>query len=537
MKKLKKIIWTFVLTIITLYLLALVAFKLVINPKVLSNAINKAFQEKIGKPVTMTADIHLSVFPLPGIEMHQVSLDFADQNEAVSSIFKANNANLYISLSDLIRGKIVIRKLSLQSPIINLTPTLMQHTDASKALADHKSQTRDHKTTVAIDELVINNASVNWIPTKNTPSLQIQHLNLSIKNNDNQALNFRCDWQMNNASPRLSVNGSSEGQVNYQLLTEQYQLPHFLLNTTVQYENNPAQTINLLLKANLDKNKQLLDIQDLSGKIGAYSINAIAKGQNVFSDAALYTGHMAVKGGLLNNQNANFDFLANASSAKLSHILASIQEMTISGDLILSQLNTLLTVDSNLDIQNFNRTLVAKKANVNLVANHLHWQTHLTTMQGDKTALLAHLSGVGAITATGIQLKGLDVPGYIQTVFKQFAVHYNASKTSTVNLFETGQANYQINNGVINKSTLNLTGKQTVVDGHGAINLIQETLNYELALRDHRLDDVTVILNLTGDLTDPKITPNIKTLRQLLYNTKIKNSLNKVLNSLKGLVK
>ncbi len=187
-------------------------------------------------------------------------------------------------------------------------------------------------------------------------------------------------------------------------------------------------------------------------------------------------------------------------------------------------------VDMNnflLNMVDFNKFAGTGAATIQLHANGANKQT-----------LLSSLTGKGNLLVANGSYSGFDILGALNTASALFSkkapLNNNASAATA---FTQMQADFVVNNGVINNNKLVMNSPVLDIVGDGTINLMSQKLNYVLFAKAigsiippiNKLQDAiggAVPLTLTGTLNNPVLAPDMKKIATEVTEEKMGKVLN-----------
>lgn len=101
--------------------------------------------------------------------------------------------------------------------------------------------------------------------------------------------------------------------------------------------------------------------------------------------------------------------------------------------------------------------------------------------------------------------------------FGQLNVSSMINQNLTLLRFDTVTGTFNIKNGTLSNNNLNMTSKNLLATGAGTINLVNNTINYQLSLQEIAASSLKLPVNISGDLQHPTATVNVaKTLNNVV---------------------
>lgn len=261
MRALKIIIYT-LFTLVILAVIAAIVFVTTINPNDYKAQISAFVYKQTGQQLTIKGDISLSIFPWLGVRIHDASLSNPDGFIA-KSLIDMGEADVKVNLMPLLQEKIEVQDITLKSVTINLQrqqngitnlDNLMKqyHVTYSAAAAQEYAQATGDKTNLqsevastvnnkisqaesgfsaavaglAISNVEIDNANLNWIDQQNNQNISLKNLNFSTQNFSlNKSFPVNLSFELDQAAPQkrtLSLSLTSNVQLNLSANTYQF---------------------------------------------------------------------------------------------------------------------------------------------------------------------------------------------------------------------------------------------------------------------------------------------------------------------------
>lgn len=155
---------------------------------------------------------------------------------------------------------------------------------------------------------------------------------------------------------------------------------------------------------------------------------------------------------------------------------------------------------------------------------------NLDTKGKDKQAALSHLNGTTQFSVKNGELAGIDINYFMQTADALINRQPIKSANRNSTAFESLTGSVSIKNGVANNKDLLLSSTAFTTQGEGEINLVNQTMDYQLTAKSVKTAGVewVVPVLVTGDIKHPKIHLDMVTLNQFLLKSKLKNVKEKV---------
>ncbi len=578
MNKIFKIIGVTLAAAILLALTAIILLLTLVNPNQLKPLIIEQVKARTGRDLILDGSITWKFFPYLGIKIGHMALGNPD-GFPQKTFAEIDNGTAGIALLPLLHGTLQSDGIFLKGMKLHLIknaagqinwqfhPTAASTTANSGETASSARNSR--RFNFAISAIDIKNSDVSYLDEQTRQRFEIKKFTLQAKDiNSLQPFPITTSFDFNAA--HLAASGHVLLTANMSTNQEKqiYTLRGLKLNADILQS---AKKVHLQLSGNLtaDLLQQTLQWTDFSGtaenltitgkiNVSQLTANPSIDGQfeilpfdlkkflqKTGQDIAALQNAGQVTGSIkLLNDSKGFSakgslHVENITAAKLKMDHLKLQAELQNNILNLSAINANLyegtlesqgkidfqpsqpTVSLRLDLKNIQsqpllkdltekdqKLTVAGIANISLQAASMIGKT--------PDIFLSHLNGSSQFSFNNGSLLGVDLGYLIDSAYavvkKKALPAPSENKTNFGNL--TGTA--KIQNGVISNQDLVIDSPRFLTNGQGTINLIDQTINYKLAIAVNKqaaeqkndlrdLFGVTIPVTISGNLNDPRI--------------------------------
>jgi AsmA protein len=267
MKKFLKILFSTLLVIILLIVIAIAVLPFIIDPNDFKPQIAAQVKKMTGRELTLGGDIDLSVFPWLGVELQKVSLS-NPPNFGETPFAKADDMEVRVKLLPLLEKRVEMDTVVLSGLDLNLVRNASGKTNWEDLVAEKPQETPPEAEPpkegteeqpsplaggVVIAGLKIEAARVNWRDEVKNVSYTIEHLNLATEPlvpGEPTKVNLACDFS--SSQPNVSGHLDFGGKVTADMEANHYRLQDTDLKLTAAGPALPIEQLALQLGANID---------------------------------------------------------------------------------------------------------------------------------------------------------------------------------------------------------------------------------------------------------------------------------------------
>lgn len=574
MIKLVKIVGSTLLALILLAILGSILFVTFVSPNQFKPLITEQVKKFTGRQLTIDGNLSWTFYPNLGVKVGHMQL--SNPSEFTQKIFaEIQSATLGVKVMPLFHARVESNGISLHGMKLYLIKNAKGKTNWQdlKSTSDSKPQSsQENKTTtiekislgLAVSNLDISDAEINWIDTQAKKSFSIEKFELHAKNiNLSQPFPIESAFKFSGTQPDIAgkVNLTSNILLNWN--EQVFSFNNLDLLAKIHQDKKYFET---KIKGNLVANtrEQTLQINNLVGQVANLTLTGEVNTTQLLSEPKTI-GHVEVQ---------PFDVKKWLQNTKQD--VASLQELKdVSGrmDFSLKGKTVILTGDWQADemltnklkitniraktqMQNgvftipmtadFYQGTLQAQTNVNLNAeipkltmqakvNNVQAEPLFTDLAGDKKikitglgsidlqlstllgtdTVLKSLNGIGHVNFNDGVVKGIDI-GYLIDNANAMAHGKSLSRNDSGQTgFGTLTGTFTIRDGVMTNNDLYLNSPRFDIKGAGTINLVNQTINYKLNTSAKKIpvqsDDlktlygITIPIAVVGDLSNPSI--------------------------------
>lgn len=525
-------------------LLAILVIGLVvfINPNDYKPQITQKVLQVTGRQLTFNGDIHWSFFPWVGLQINKTQLSNATGFGNLPFL-QIDQADIKIQLVPLFKGIISVGDVTLDGLQLNLIKntsgitnwqdlsnrfSAKNKTPAKTSLQDPTStvnqSTSTHKkinfNVAAVD---ISNGHITWLDMQKGQAVIINHLDIQSKN-IKIAQDFPVQIQFEAISKQPEMTQDIKFDANAFIDPDQ---KNYLLKN-IKLENNAKGDIFPGGKFTLDaegaltitQQEQMLNLAKISANVNNTNITGNMQVLQL-TTVPIVTAYLnADRFQQKAFEASNITLKLNMANKiiHISPITASLYQGNYLGNIIvnLNGKNPFIISDSQLTgVQTeplFNALSNERSVQLTGTAN---LNAHLT-MQGDsKDTLIKTLNGQGKIAVNNGVLKGLNLSYWINFA-KSLLSHQAAPVQPITNQTDFGNltGTFIVTNGVLQNNDLLLQAPNWRANGNGAINLVNQQLNYKLTIQSYTSTNqptgTPIALEIKGPFTQLAIRPAVE---------------------------
>ena len=479
MKKLIK--WTIwiVVSIILIIIIATVLLSFLIKPNDIKPIISKQIFKATGQQVVFKGDIHWRLFPTLSIKLDNA---FINNPPSFGEGVLANISELSVGvkLLPLLHDSIETTDLVLNDATINLIKNKNGQTNwQAQQAATIPSQTIANPTTT--------NPPKGKSLTFQVPSLKIKNMTINWQNKqDGQTTTIK---NLNLTASNIQQGKAFPAQLNFRI------------------DNNKPDihgTISLASNITLKPNNQYV-LQNLNLKTNL-------------------TGNGLPEGRL--NSTLQGAALITSKSISLNPINMSVNKSQISGNINVSNFATMAT-QFNLNATPFNMKNLSGNATL---------QGSITAANARTAPSLKTLNGKVTIKIKNGTYQGVNIP-YLINVAKILKKGKLPPKMQGANQTTFGNlsASAVINKGVAYTNDLYISSPVINVKGNGSLNLVAQTINYNLKISSADSNDVNlqnIPLVVSGPLKSPKASLDKNALLKGVFKQQVQKQLDNAVKQL-----
>lgn len=515
MQKAAKITTSILSIIFLLFIILIGAIFFLINPNNYKNQITSAASEKLGRTLSINGDIKLSLFPWPGIQIHQIQLNNpATFKEPVFA--KLDEADISFQLWPLLRKNLIINKVKLDGLQVNLIRTA-DNKNNWQDLTDNTNQ-RPVKNTNAvsnasetassfqIEDVELNNASVSWDDMLKKQKINLSNLNLQA-DNIYSAHNVPLDLNFNfsNQQPKLNGNFQLTGKLSSK--DNRYTINSLNISSRIDNNNKP---VNLTLQGDLvfDNQQQILQINKLNGNFAGIPIQGdmtatqvntspTVKGNlviNRFSPREIlnqlgYEQAIDSNTKMLSQAQGQLQFTANEQNIAVKPLQFKLDNSSLTGALAVNTQQSKITTNLNIDRINLNDYISSETSAKTSNQTHITKQNSATSANSSSLPKIQAQVNIGSLTVNQFNLNNLAAT--INTQKNMISI----APIKTGFYQGTAQANIAIN----------LAGNNPQFSVNGTLNKIQAGELYKALTSNDQFSgiaDINVDLKAQGTTSE-----------------------------------
>jgi len=298
MGKFAKAILIFFSSLLIIIVTAVAIIPLFVDLNDYKSEIEAAVKDKIGRTLTITGDLDISVFPWLGISTGEISLSnatgFADKNFVL-----IGESDIKVKLIPLFSRKVEVRTVVLKGLELNLAKNkqgISNWNDLVKPKENKDQQEttieeeKDNKTesllaAFAIGGLALKDSRISWNDQQSGQHIVIKDFNFSSGAVAfNEPIDLKLSFLLENAEPAVIEHLALSTNLIIDEALQKIQLKNFQLDSTTEGESIPSGTLDaqLLSEITLDLQQQTLALEkiqfnsntiDLTGYLNASQLN------------------------------------------------------------------------------------------------------------------------------------------------------------------------------------------------------------------------------------------------------------------------
>lgn len=535
MKKTLKILLWLILALVIL--LALGAFALVklVNPNDFKPQIITAVNNATGRQLSLPGELSWTFYPEVGIHLGSASLS-NPAGFSQNTFAQIDSADLAISFWGLVHGNIEFDTLNLNGLRVFLIQEKNRNNWTFPAMSNSKTEDVAGAAAaangpqkgygVSIQSIAINNGGISFDNYQSKSHYALDGINITA-NNVGLGHTFPISIEANyNINQNMTGNFKVSTQVNFDTTTQKLALNNLALQTSLTY---PTTTGSLNITNNISGDITAdLNAQTISADSLDVAINQVFKGQiNNFQVADfsnprfsgnLSTSQFSLKDllssigmspipvankNLLNQVSLKTQFAGTTNSLNLSNLIFNLANSQMNADVNITSFSP-LRLNEKIKLNQIDAADIMNLKGARLPMQNITSSGSISMSKSGNAVYPRTLNGSINLGVENITLKGFDLGALInklsdiinnlkntaqlataatqvqQQVQQVMGTEgMNANNGASTN-FGTLTARIDINHGDITTPVMSLNGPVVSVNGSGDVNLVSQTINYEL---------------------------------------------------------
>ncbi len=535
MNKTIKITLITLISVVALIIIAAVVAVNVIDPNDYKPEISKAVYQQTGRQLTIDGKMGWSLFPSVGLTLRNITFSNAAGFPA-TPMAQLQEADLSVKVVPLLFGRVEINTISLKGLQLNLMKNangvtnwqdLMQanKTPATTQTAPAATSTsKDKPMAIAIRNVDIKNAGINWTDATSKNQLAIKNLNF---NGENIAVGhpftLQFDTQVQQGAKQYTISSnttiniaSDMNSASLDKLTIKLDDSTMTGNLSVTNFNNPAIQFKLNVdQLNVDKYlpQQTNQTKSTTPAANSAASNAPTKPLDLTPlrmlnlQGNLQVGKLTVM--KLNITHASVTVNAKNGLITLNPVTANLYQGSEKSNLVLdARTNTpAITFVGNLANVQIQPLLTDFMQN-DKISGTGNVDVNIRTVGATPDAVKRNLNGNLKFALTKGVMRGIDVNYQIkraQALLRKQAQPTQSSSEQTEFGSITGSA--QITNGIAVNHDLQITNPVFTSSGDGTLNLVNQTIDYTLKIQTAQGDfsNYQLPITISGSMNSPSI--------------------------------
>lgn len=534
--------------LIVLLIVLLIAAALFINPNNYRSRIETAVRQSTGRPLVLSGNLHLRVFPTIALRFGPASLGNPPGFPS-TPFLTLQEASLRVGLLPLLHGQLRIGRIQIDGLDAHLlrdaqgrgnwqTPATPASASSPTAAPAGTSQPvalpqlagltlRDAR--VSYNELMLNGINLTVgrvaeaVPVPVTVRLQVQRpapaqpilLSGSLQLTDQpEALRVSAlDLQLDQSHIRgaLALTGQTNQAVNFNLNIDQLDLDRYRSSQT----KASAATATPAASAPMQLPTSTLSTLRMDGtlNVGTLKLDGITLTQ------------------------VSLRALASNGVTHVAPVDAHLYDGVYHGEVTLDARGAVPVVMTTQTLQNVNvAQLLQAFAGTQRLLGNGNVSAMLTGQGADTDALLHTLDGTVVVNLTHGAIEGIDLPFEVEQAEALIQRHtlpggHGSGRTT----FETFHASADLHDGVATTKDLDIATQLARVRGQGTLNLLTEAVNYQLqvallkptpaATAASGATLAQVPLDVTGTVASPQVRPDLQQLAKTQVQRQLQQQL------------
>lgn len=392
-----KILFSVIVGVILLLLVAVFTLPLFVDPNEYKDDIQNAVKDNIGRELTISGDLELSVFPWIGIETGELVLSnapgFAEQTFASIS-----ESQIKLKILPLFSKKVEISKIVLKGIDLSLAKNSEGVSNWDDLVSSEKPEEVEKKpedtaepdksntllAALTIGGIDIENTRIVWDDQQSGQHVEVKDFNFALdKFEFDQPVNVEFSFNVLNKEPQISESITFSADVSVNKLMDQISVKGMKLFSSTEGKTIPGQKLDVNLDSNIDVNltSQTLAVSDLKVASGTMVLESDINAEN-FLDALALQGNVKLHSDNLGlflkslelpfaqyKQNEsikdfalNFQLSATKNSAVIKNLNLAADDLKVQGSVNVKDFAD-LAVDTQVKVTPFNLAqLLAKLA-------------------------------------------------------------------------------------------------------------------------------------------------------------------------------
>ena len=514
--------------LVFLAIIAITCLLIFVNPNNYKADINNLVQKHTGRELKINGNIKWTLTPQIALSVQDIAL--SNVNNFGGQFLKINQADIKLSLIDLLKGKVVVKGISLQEPELFLTkaktgktnfddllaPKTSSHTETqgaqgaqgAQAVVSVKTISKTKFSPITINDLAIKNGKIQWQDALTGNNILVNSLNISAHDLNADLTKPLAPITVSGVIANLGKNNSEElgfsTTINADLSTQTFVL-------------DPAQVkwagITILAQLQAKVNQNLIKIDPLTIEV-------------------LGSKHQASISIDINEKTPILTIKDKTNTFEIGKLLSELAQFKkLHGD------------------TNLTTALKASGTQLNSIKNSLQGPIDITIKQGSFAGVDIHKLLKQAEATLGSlfnSIKGkeqINIPALLTSQVKDWKTSQDANAKTN---FDELQIKALFQNGISKATNFTVQHKDYYIQGAGEINLVNSTVNIEIKATYKGVDqsqnndvakymlNTPLTIMVQGNLSAPTIKPVLsayfKEAIEKIHKDLLKNIIKKTLN-------
>lgn len=552
MRKILRILLTFIGAVILLGLVSVIGLVVFVNPNDLKPQISQAVTKFTGRQLQLGGDIQWSIFPWLGLQLNEAKLtnnpDFGD-----SPFAQIRKLDIQVRLLPLLHKQLEIGRLQINGLTLNLLRNAKGQANwegpltTSRKNSDHsKNNLSDNLKPIGfiISGLGIRDGHIIYHDQQKNKHFEITELQLkSAHLAINKTSPFSIQFNLHANSPDINATVKLHSDVLLSTDKNHLEFSQLNLNTFLKGPNYPKGELPFSLKGNIniDLNKQDIIVDQLIALINQTKLTGRITGQHFLNDP-FFSGALnsqQIKAGKLTFQQIQLGFQFKNNLLTLNPITAQFYQGHYQGKASINlnpkiplitaqnQFNQINTASLFQDLINISQIQLSGLASLNL---------NISTQGDTADTLIRNLNGQGRFNLDQGALKGINLSYWIALGKALLKYQSTPKNMGSDTPFDKFSGSFNINQGIVSNNDLIISSGRLRVNGKGILNLPLQQINYELQaqpiLADGSPEGIAIPIRISGPLQHISISPILNQLSVDIIKEKLKGKLGDTLKKL-----
>lgn len=472
-----------------------------------------------GLPFVINGKMHFSVFPVFGVQFQDAELGNPVEFDQSLPMIEVKEGDVGMSLSSLLKGDVVIKKIILNQPIIRMAQNKNEKWNfsmlsqdkppvksASSAVSAPDQSTKKEvpaRKTFTIPDIFVKNGDVLIQSAKGEPT-EISNINLSFDHGEiHSELPFSASFVIN--QPNLKGTVEITGQF-FEEDNDRWDIRLLVIDANLMNGKTPIKshmTTDIMIDSSQIKTNMLGIVINGSTLTGDVVVSNYKSGVN----ALVVDGKIAV-----DKINLPFMNVSNLS-AKIQGKNGVIQLLPLSAVASGSSVSGSAGVDFTKKTPriflkiNASRVNLQKATGVNNLTGYGSVSANLSANGFDN--IMRTLNGNLAINVPSGRITGFDLSALIRTGLAIASINpalLLPPKGYTD--FKNAKATATIQGGILSNRDFSMDTADAKVNGSGSIDFLAWRINYELEATPRGINNIVVPVAISGDLSNPDVELN-----------------------------